>query len=62
MTEPLKPCPFCDGDATLGAWSAVGSDESTYEVTCVGCGASSYACSTPQEAAERWNLRVDEES
>jgi hypothetical protein len=68
MSEELKPCPFCGGEASLRkqGWIKVhprtGKSEDLYTVACdtEGCNAK-YAMwsDTPQEARAAWNCRAD---
>lgn len=70
MTQAMKPCPFCGGEAELvtGAHRDGGYIENCAFVRCKGCGARSYEfheCVTPDEvqgyASEAWNRRAGDE-
>ena len=52
MSEQLKPCPFCGGDAEI--YSTL--PEHTY-VYCRRCGACGWAARNTAEAADAWNSR-----
>ena len=56
MTDKLKPCPFCGGEAYV--WLNLETDN--YDVECLECGCDfqqHYGC--VDEAIEAWNRRVD---
>lgn len=55
MTEYLKPCPFCGGDANI----AKGQIE--FWAYCPHCGAQTEFYETEREAAEAWNNRPIED-
>ena len=59
MTENLKPCPFCGGDATLRK----NEYSDGYYVTCLSktCSVLVVTCQrkTEEEAAEIWNRRAN---
>lgn len=52
MSEKLKACPFCNGEAELRAYTGT-----LQFVQCRACGASSRAYETGEEAVEAWNKR-----
>ena len=54
MSEKLKPCPFCGGDARL--LDGLGE----YWVFCV-CRSSGPLCSSKDEAIRKWNTRHTEQ-
>ena len=61
MSNELKPCPFCGGEAdlehyTVGSWD---DPEDRYDVNCLSCLASIESKSTEAEAIEAWNRRAD---
>jgi hypothetical protein len=67
--EPLKPCPFCGGDAemdTRQAYVALGSGRlgSAIAIYCTACTASVSTCRedvpdiTPEEMTDQWNRRA----
>lgn len=51
MSDKLKPCPFCGGEARL-----VG--HYPYSITCCNCRATTVVCDTPEKAIDAWNNRV----
>lgn len=51
MSDKLKPCPFCGGEARL-----IG--HSPYSITCCKCRATTVICDTPEKAINEWNRRV----
>lgn len=56
MTETLKPCPFCGGDANpCYIISKIGPTE--YGVSCVLCGTRKGYYSSAEIAADIWNTR-----
>lgn len=55
MSDELKRCPFCGGEATFGANSRPGHEY----IRCGSCKARTYSCyETQQEAIEAWNSRA----
>lgn len=56
MSNELKPCPFCGGEAEYGANSVQG-----YEyVRCASCKARTWSCyETKEQAAQAWNTRAE---
>lgn len=64
MSEELKPCPFCGGEASVDLYHA-----DDWQVTCIG----SYSChgwrvfednagyDSPEEAIKAWNTRSNDE-
>ena len=52
MTEELKPCPFCGGEAEVRMFTAT-----LIFVQCKNCLAGSTAFSTDEEAVTAWNKR-----
>lgn len=56
MSNELKPCPFCGGEAAFGANSCQGFEY----VRCVSCKARTWSCyNTKEQAAEAWNTRAE---
>ena len=61
MTNDLKPCPFCGGEAhaALAAYAS----GATAHVVCDGCGAKVYGYSRSErglrDAVESWNRRAE---
>lgn len=51
MSDKLKPCPFCGGEARL-----IG--HSPYSITCCNCRTTTVICNTPDDAIDAWNNRV----
>lgn len=60
MTDELKPCPFCGGEAELqdDLWR---EDKVFYRAVCGDMECQGHYCNywsmTPEEAARRWNTR-----
>ena len=52
MSDKLKPCPFCGGEARL-----IG--HYPYSITCCNCRATTVICNTPDDAIDAWNRRVE---
>ena len=59
MTEKLKPCPFCGGEAVLDD-DFFYTDEPAYIISCNKCYSSSDVYDTEHEAIEAWNRRAGE--
>ena len=57
MSEKLKPCPFCGGEALL--WEIKDCD--CYRVFCTKCPCCMGINLEKDEAIEAWNRRVDDE-
>lgn len=53
MSNKLKPCPFCGGEAIID-----GCDDTLWIAICKKCNASIGYKETKQEAIEEWNRRV----
>ena len=60
MTEKLKPCPFCGGDAKVLPGSGIFNDQMLWVAICVECKAKSRDFWTQDEAIAAWNRRADE--
>ena len=57
MTEKLKPCPFCGGEAF---WAADTSWEKiTYSIYCSECGIETLQFKTKKAVRSAWNRRID---
>lgn len=56
MSEGLKLCPFCGGEAELKCLPVIKG--ATWFVGCSGCSASSSSSNTEEEAIEKWNKRI----
>lgn len=54
MSDKLKPCPFCGGEAIVS-----GCDDTLWSVICKKCAASIDYNDTKQEAIIAWNRRVE---
>ena len=64
MSEKLKPCPFCGGNASLhfdpeGVKDTMGR-KWAYTITCNRCAASSGLCFSMEQAVDAWNRRSGE--
>ena len=55
MTEELKPCPFCGGEAYLTPQN--GDPEDSHEVCCSNCGGYVWGDSK-ERALSNWNRRI----
>ena len=51
MTERLKPCPFCDGEAE--------AHDDTSSVECKACGIGTGVRDNAKEAIAAWNRRTE---
>ena len=61
MSEELKPCPFCGGEARIDS-TPYGSKVRIYWVLCEDCGAEDGSILDSQkEAKKSWNTRADTE-
>lgn len=56
MSEDLKRCPFCGGEAKITRPLAEGA-----EVCCKTCRATTWMCYPEERAIKRWNTRPEEE-
>lgn len=54
MSNKLKPCPFCGGEAIID-----GCDDTLWIVICKECNASIGYKETKEEAIEAWNRRIE---
>ena len=55
-SEPIKDCPFCGGNASVGYAIANGRYTCDAEASCLSCPATIVAAN-PAEALELWNCR-----
>lgn len=58
----LKPCPFCNGDASV-SYDPEGTKDTygrhwAFTIVCNRCAASSGLCYSIQQAADMWNRRA----
>ena len=60
MSEELKPCPFCGGEASIRHFAF--HSGAKYHVVCESCLCSVSYEWTPEEAAEAWNTRAKEQT
>ena len=69
MSDDLKPCPFCGGDAELDTRQSyrnisTGNLETAIAIYCLGCGVHQSICRgdvpdvEPEMVVELWNRRV----
>ena len=58
MNEKLKPCPFCDGEATV--IKPEDNCRRGYNVDCLNGDVWTKSYDTEQEAINAWNTRVKE--
>lgn len=58
MTQELKPCPFCGGEAHVLAqhWD---DGSHVWWVECAACGAEGMRCDDGQHAIDAWNTRAE---
>lgn len=56
MSDKLKSCPFCGGEAEV-----VETLFYDYKVACEKCGASTPLCDSEEMAVEAWNRRKESE-
>lgn len=63
MTERLRNCPFCGGEAQMHTFRTYSTEtrgmESRYYVCCRGCGIEQLNYRSEKEAREAWNRRAD---
>ena len=58
MSDKLKPCPFCGGEAHIQTHEFVGC-ANTYGVVCLGCGVETRQFyESKSEVIKMWNTRV----
>lgn len=61
MTEKLKSCPFCEGEAELHiSRGAHGLASKPYWIKCSKCRAVVPESETMEEVIDRWNQRIKE--
>jgi Lar family restriction alleviation protein len=63
MSEELKPCPFCGGEAASVTYPGDGRGQS-YAVNCIACGVNNrgrVGWPTNEEAASAWNRRIGQQ-
>lgn len=60
MSEQIKPCPFCGGDAENSV-GRTGANEPFNYVECVMCGSMGTGAKTVHEAIAAWNKRPSEQ-
>ena len=58
MSEELKPCPFCGGEAKV--WHCSDLDIRNYLVICEDCGACTKYTDSEDLCIEAWNRRVND--
>lgn len=61
MSEKLKPCPFCGGEAESKSSVDIFGHEGFFSVLCRKCYARTDYYETEAEVIEAWNRRADEE-
>lgn len=69
MSDELKPCPFCGGEATPIVGQQPNSGDLSYSVACVQCNTAIFRANTKawnpyksiKEAVDAWNWRVENE-
>jgi Lar family restriction alleviation protein len=63
MSEELKPCPFCGGDASLIVKTFFGlPEEDVYTVACNDCKSQSCYSDDHKETIKIWNTRPAEDA
>ena len=64
MSETLKPCPFCGGDAKIKCGEIVNRYNTAvyrhYHVECMSCGVDTRYFDTEADAIEAWNRAMGE--
>lgn len=60
MSEELKPCPFCGGEAKTKSSVDVFGHEGFFSVLCRKCYVRTGCYETEAEVIEAWNRRADE--
>ncbi len=60
MTDKLKPCPFCNGEAEMVESFLYGKVKG-YLVSCKKCMCETRLYSSKQNAEKAWNRRADNE-
>ena len=58
MPVPLKPCPFCGGEAEF---ERIGTPRRSTQVRCGGCGAHLESSDEGDHASDSWNRRMPSE-
>ncbi len=61
MSEKLKPCPFCGGDASIYEVTSEEENFSGYMVSCDDCGCGTTAFDVQDMAVQSWNKRIAHE-
>lgn len=59
MSDVLKPCLFCGGEAELYSWDQGVED---YHIRCIDCGVATADYDTVKEAIAAWNRRAEDAS
>lgn len=59
VTDELRPCPFCGGEAAVSIVPFINAEGSGYVAQCESCWAKSGYYQTKAEAIEAWNRRAD---
>ena len=62
MSEKLKPCPFCGGEAELGGVIKPILNEHRYQIACNYCGGQTLFFQSVEEAIKAWNTRAEAQS
>lgn len=60
MSEPLKPCPFCGGEARISDYKTEYDTDSFWAVECSNCYAKSDTRIYDEQSIEAWNTRADD--
>ena len=59
MSEKLKPCPFCGGEAAL--WRFYDLHVTNHYIGCTTCGAQTRGTDSDDLCIEVWNRRANDE-
>ena len=58
MSDELKPCPFCGGEADVGKMMSGLTKGDVYRVSCTWCQYSFHSRTHRDDVAKAWNTRA----